>query len=120
MARTFQDFVKDAMTRIREVSSEEVLRKTQRGEAAVYLDVREAEEYQRGHLPGALLIPRGVLEAQAPQLLRDPGVEIVVYCQSGMRSALAADVLQQMGYRNVASMAGGFRGWSELGGPVDR
>jgi len=120
MPKTFQDFVREAQVRIREISAEDVLRKVQRGERLVVLDVREPDEYQRGHLPGAISIPRGVIEGQAPQLLRDPGAEIVVYCASGMRSALAADTLQQMGYGNLHSMAGGFRDWSQIGGPVDR
>jgi sulfur-carrier protein adenylyltransferase/sulfurtransferase len=120
MAKTFQDFVRDAQTRIREVSAEDVLRELQRGEPLVVLDVREPEEYQRGHLPGAISIPRGVIEGQAPQILRDPGAAIVVYCASGMRSALAADTLQQMGYASLRSMAGGFRSWSQIGGPAER
>ena len=94
-------------------------RKLHHGEKLVLLDVRESDEYQRGHLPGALLIPRGVLENQAPQLLRDTDVEIVVYCGSGRRSVLACDVLQMMGYSNVASMHGGFRAWGQFGGRVD-
>lgn len=120
MAKTFQDFVREAQTRVREISAEDLLRKVQRAEQLILLDVREPDEYQRGHLPGAISIPRGVIEGQAPQMLRDPGVEIVVYCASGMRSTLAADTLQQMGYENLRSLAGGFRGWSEIGGAVDR
>ena len=120
MAKTFQDFVRDAKGRIQEVGPEEVLRKVRSSEETILLDVREGEEYARGHLPGALLIPRGVLEGQAPQMLRDPGAEIIAYCGSGMRSALAADILQEMGYTNIRSLSGGFREWSEMGGPVDR
>ena len=120
MPKTFQDFVKDALTRVKEIGPGDVLAKLQKSEGALLLDVREMEEYQRGHLPGALLIPRGVLEGQAPQMIRAPNAEIITYCGSGMRSALAADVLQQMGYRNVRSMAGGFRDWSQIGGPVER
>ena len=120
MSKTFQDFVKDARTRIREIRPHEVVDRVREGGEMVLLDVREGEEYQRGHLPGAVLIPRGVLEGQAPQLIPDPEAEIIAYCGSGMRSALAADILQQMGYRNVRSMAGGFRDWGQIGGPVER
>ena len=120
MAKTFQDFVREAQARVRQMSAEDLLRRVQRAERVILLDVREPDEYQRGHLPGAISIPRGVLEGQAPQLLRDPGAEIVVYCASGMRSTLAADTLQQMGYGNLHSLAGGFRDWSQIGGPVDR
>jgi len=120
VAKSYQDFVREAQTRVRQLSAEDLLRRVQRAEQVILLDVREPDEYQRGHLPGAILIPRGVLEGQAPQLLRDPSAEIVVYCASGMRSTLAADTLQQMGYENLQSLAGGFRDWSQIGGPVDR
>jgi len=119
MAKTFRDFVADALTRVQEAGPEQVLDRL-RQPGVVLLDVREREEFQTGHLPGAILIPRGVLEGQAPQMLRDAGAEIIAYCGSGMRSALAADVLQQMGYRSVRSLAGGFRAWTEMGGPVER
>jgi rhodanese-related sulfurtransferase len=120
MPKTFQDFVREAQARIREVPADEVLRQLQRGDRIVLLDVREPDEFQRGHIPGAISIPRGVIEGHGPQMLRDPGAEIVVYCASGMRSALAADTLQQMGYGNLRSMSGGFRDWSQIGGPVQR
>ena len=119
MTKTFQDFVREALAKIQEIAPEDVLQKLRSSEGVILLDVREGEEHSRGHLPGALLIPRGVLEGQAPQMIRDSGAEVILYCGSGMRSALAADVLQQMGYTNVRSMAGGFRDWSQIGGPVD-
>jgi rhodanese-related sulfurtransferase len=119
MPKTMADFVQDALTRVAEILPEVVQKKIHKQEGIVLLDVREDEEYQRGHLPGALLIPRGVLEPQAPRLLRDTGAEIIAYCGSGSRSALAADVLQKMGYSNVTSMAGGFRGWVQFGGLIE-
>lgn len=120
MPKTYQDFVQEALSRIREVQPEDVLQRLRNPEGLVLLDVREGEEYTRGHLPRAILIPRGVLEGQAPQVIRDRAAEVIVYCGSGMRSALAADVLQQMGFSNVRSLAGGFRDWSQIGGPIER
>lgn len=120
MSKTYQDLVRDALTRVQEIAPEDVFQKLRSSEGVILLDVREADEYARGHLPGCLLIPRGVLEGQAPQMIRETGAELIVYCGSGMRSALAADLLQQMGYTNVRSMMGGFRDWSQIGGPVDR
>jgi len=118
-SKTMRDFVQDALTRVKEILPEAVQRKLHHDEEVVLLDVREGEEFQRGHLPDALLIPRGVLEGQAPQLLRDTDAEIVVYCGSGLRSALVCDVMQQMGYTNVHSMAGGFRAWVQFGGRLE-
>ena len=119
MTKTYEDLVKEARARIQEIAPEDLLQKLRRSEAVILLDVREGEEYARGHLPGALLIPRGVLEGQAPQMIRNPGAEVIAYCGSGMRSALAADVMQEMGFTNVRSLAGGFRDWSQIGGPIE-
>jgi rhodanese-related sulfurtransferase len=119
LTKTLSDFVRDALTRVQEILPQVVQKKLHRRESIILLDIRQGEEYRRGHLPGALLIPRGVLEVQAPQMLRDTEQEIIVYCGSGMRSALACDVMQQMGYSNVWSMAGGFRAWAQFGGKVE-
>ncbi len=119
LSKTMRDFVQDALTRVKEILPEAVQRKLHHEQELVLLDVREGEEFQRGHLPDAMLIPRGVLEGQAPQLLQNPDAEIIVYCGSGMRSALACDVMQQMGYTNVHSMTGGFRAWVQLGGHLE-
>lgn len=89
---------------------------------AVFLDVREPEETARGTVPGAVAVPRGVLEFAAdpasalhnPAL--DPEGEVVVYCASGGRSALAAKTLAEMGYRNVANLTGGYAAWTESEG----
>ena len=83
-----------------------------------FLDVREPNEWNLGHIPGAVHIPRGQLETNIEQRLpRDR--EIVIYCASGNRSALAADTMQQMGYARVSSMAGGWRDWVQSGGDVE-
>ena len=112
------DLINDAKTRIREVTPSQVREMLARGEKAVYLDVREPNEWNLGHLPGATHIPRGVLESSIePRVPRER--KVVLYCASGNRSALAAETLGLMGYRDVASMAGGFRGWAESGGEIE-
>lgn len=112
------DLINDAKTRIREVTPAQVREMRARGESAVYLDVREPNEWNLGHLPGAMHIPRGTLETKVEAVVpRDR--KVVIYCASGNRSALAADTLQQMGYADVASMSGGFTGWAQSGGDVE-
>ena len=116
--KTATDLVNDAKTRIREVTPKEVREMQSRGENVVYLDVREPQEWNLGHLPRAIHIPRGTLEsAIEARVPREQ--KVVIYCASGNRSAFAADTLQQMGYADVASMSRGFRGWAEDGGEVE-
>lgn len=116
--KTAHDLVIAAKTRIQEVSitaAEQAIR-----EADVLLDVREAEEYAAGHLPGAIHASRGMLEfklSNNPQLSsRD--LNIVLYCKTSGRAALAACSLHDMGYLNVKSISGGFDGWVNAGKPV--
>jgi rhodanese-related sulfurtransferase len=117
-SRSATDLVTDAKTRITEVPVTRVQEMQESGLGVVYLDVREENEWNMGHLPRATLIPRGVLESQIEQRVpRD--TPVVVYCASGNRSALAADTLRQMGYTQVSSMAGGFRAWVDAGGMVE-
>lgn len=111
------DMVNEAKQRVREVTAREAQPLQAQGDVA-FLDVREPNEWNLGHIPGAVHIPRGTLETTIEQRLpRDR--QIVLYCASGNRSALAADTLQQMGYENVASMAGGWRDWVQSGGAVE-
>ena len=91
------------------------------------IDVREPAEWQAGHIPGAVHVPRGLLEFKADPSLPaahekalDPAKKLVVYCASGGRSALAAKTLKDMGYPDVANMLGGFGGWSQAGKPSER
>lgn len=112
------DLINEAKERIREVSPREVQQMRESGRDVVYLDVREPQEWNLGHLPGAVHIPRGTLETTVEQMIpRDR--EVVVYCARANRSALAADTLQQMGYQNVSSMSGGWREWVMNGGDVE-
>ena len=125
MPKSLKDFVTEAKSRIREVSVEEAAQSRDRG--VMILDVREPGEWAAGHIPGALHVPRGMLEAKADleyagrePRLADRSQEIVIHCASGARSALAADALQQMGFTNVSSMAGGFVAWSEKALPTEK
>jgi rhodanese-related sulfurtransferase len=114
MAKTFQQMVAEAKTRIREVSADEAL-----ALPATFVDVREESDWAKGHLPGAVHLSRGVLEARADQALPDKDAPVVLYCGGGSRSALAADALREMGYTDVRSLAGGFRAWAAAGHPTE-
>jgi rhodanese-related sulfurtransferase len=119
LVKTFRDLCDEAKSRIPETTPAEVqARIEEAGRDWVLIDVREQDEYRGGHLPGAIGCGRGILEYHIADLEADPAKEIVLYCRGGMRSALAADSLRQMGYRNVHSMIGGFRKWSEEGRPI--
>jgi rhodanese-related sulfurtransferase len=118
--KTYRELVAEAKTRVREVDVEEVMAMRERGEPVVCVDVREESEWEAGHMPGAIHLGRGVLEARVQQVLPDPATPLVLYCAGGNRSALAADVLGVMGYTNVASMSGGWRAWIGAGGEMER
>jgi len=114
----FLRLVHDAKTRIRECTTRDVKAKLDRNEPFRLIDVREDSEWAAGHLPMAAHLGKGVIERDAERMLPDWTAEIVLYCGGGYRSALAADSLQRMGYRNVWSMDGGFRAWRDAGLPV--
>jgi rhodanese-related sulfurtransferase len=116
----FLEIVRDAKTRVRETSVDEVKARLDRGERFHLVDVREESEYARDHLPGAVHLGKGVVERDVEQHIPDTGAAIILYCGGGFRSALAADNLQKMGYTNVLSMDGGVRGWREKGYPLTR
>jgi rhodanese-related sulfurtransferase len=114
----FLRLVADAKTRIREVTVADVERMRTAGDRFVLLDVREDEEWLRGHLPGARHLGKGIIERDIETAVPDRGAHLVLYCGGGFRSALAADALQKMGYTRVASMDGGWRAWTAAGLPV--
>jgi len=118
MAITAQDLVLAAKQQITEI---DIATAQGRLGSSLILDVREPAEFAAGHLPGAVNIPRGVLEFKIdshPDFQGQQEAAIVVYCQTGGRSALAAQVLNQLGYDQAVSMAGGFKAWSENGLPL--
>jgi rhodanese-related sulfurtransferase len=119
MGKTFTEICAEAKARIPETTPAEVAaRVAEPGRDWVLIDVREQDEYRGGHIPGAIGCGRGILEYHIADLVPDTDKEVVLYCRGGMRSALAADSLRQMGYTRVASMSGGFREWSQQGLPV--
>ena len=115
---TYRDLLAAARAAVREVSPEEVKQRLDAGGGVLILDVREADEWSAGHLPGARHLPRGFLESRVEGLAPDRDAELVLYCAAGNRSALAARTLAEMGYRRVSSMAGGYGRWHDHGFPT--
>ena len=116
----FLKLVKDAKSRVKEVDYKEVKKRLDSGEKFILVDTREDLEWANGHLPGAIHIGKGVIERDIEKTIPDQNAPVVLYCGGGFRSALAADNLQKMGYTNVVSMDGGWRGWTESGYPVTK
>ena len=117
--QAFLQLVEDALTRIAEISLEEVRARQERGEDITLIDVREESEWNSRRIPGAIWLGKGIIERDIQKTVADPQCEIILYCGGGFRSALAADNLQKMGYAQVKSMAGGVRGWVQAGFPLD-
>jgi len=113
---TFRQLLEQARAVVREVSPESVATRLRSDDAPVLLDVREPDETAEGHLPGALLVPRGNLELRVERMVERER-EVVVYCASGVRSVLSARTLLDLGYSRVSSLAGGYGRWSDLGLP---
>lgn len=116
--KTATDLIEEAKKRIREVTPSEAMQMQEAVPGIVYLDVREPMEWNLGHIPGAVFIPRGNLESRIEATIPRKK-RIIIYCARGNRSALAADTMQQMGYADVASMSEGFIGWVDAGGEVE-
>jgi rhodanese-related sulfurtransferase len=124
--KRYAEFVADALTRIKEIQPWDLSRQLADGGEFVLLDVREPAEFAKLHIPGAINVPRGVLEQSCewefdetiPMLALGQDLEIVVICRSGYRSALAADVLLKMGYTSVTSLKTGVRGWNDFEQPL--
>jgi rhodanese-related sulfurtransferase len=116
----FLKIVDDAKTRVKETNVDTVKARLDRGEKVMLVDVREDNEYAKDHLPTAIHMGRGVIERDIEAKVPDLATELVLYCGGGFRSALAADNLQKMGYKNVISMDGGIREWREKGYPLEK
>ena len=119
MPKTFREVVNEAKERISETSATDLIRRRDAGKPVPVVDVREPEDYRKGHIPGAVSIPRGVLEMRIDEVTTDEDRPIVLYCGGGSRSALSARTFGEMGYRSVESLSGGLRGWREKGMPVE-
>jgi sulfur-carrier protein adenylyltransferase/sulfurtransferase len=116
--KTGAELTEEARAQIQEVTPADVKRMLERKADVVYLDVREPNEWNLGHIPGAIHLPRGNLESKIEGLI-DRDRKVVIYCARGNRSALAALTLKQMGYDDVTSMSGGIAGWADVDGPID-
>ena len=116
----FLKLVDEAKTRVKQTDVADVNRRLAGGERFLLVDVREDHEWARGHLPGAVRLGRGIIERDVETRVPDTSTKMVLYCGGGFRSALVADNLQKMGYRNVESMDGGWRGWTEAGLPTEK
>ena len=124
--KRYADLVADALTRVREVQPWDLTRQLAAGSQAILLDVREPAEFAMLRIPNSINVPRGVLEQSCewdfdetvPELAAGREREIVVICRSGYRSALVADVMQQLGFGNVVSLKSGVRGWNDFEQPL--
>src|SRR5271168_3073805 len=114
----FLKLVQDAKKNVKETNVADVKRRSDAGEKFLLVDVREDNEWAKGHLPGAVHLGKGIIERDIEQRAPDTNAKIILYCGGGFRSALAAENLQKMGYTNVESMDGGWKGWVEDGLPT--
>jgi rhodanese-related sulfurtransferase len=114
-----EKLVADAKKNITEISPQEAATKSQGGEAVI-VDVREKDEWDEEHIPDAIQMSRGTIELDIEEKIPDLNQTIIIHCGAGGRSALAAESLQKMGYKNVRSMAGGFKAWKAAGLPTEK
>jgi len=115
---TYRELLQQVRAEIDEIDSTQARQLIESGEPLV-VDVREQSEWDEGHIPGAVHVPRGHLESRIDRAAPDPTRPIVVYCSAGNRSVFAAKTLGELGYEDVASLAGGFTDWKRNGFPVD-
>jgi rhodanese-related sulfurtransferase len=114
----FLKLVNEAKSRVKEVNIEQY--KAMPREGHILIDVREDNEWSAGHAAGAVHLSKGTIERDVETQIPDKSTTLVLYCGGGFRSALAGDALQQMGYKNVISLDGGWRGWNQAGLPVEK
>jgi rhodanese-related sulfurtransferase len=114
----FLKLVNEVKTRVAETNVADIKRRMDAGEKFVLVDVREDNEWAQGHVPSAVHLGKGIIERDIEARVPDTGAKVILYCGGGFRSALVADNLQKMGYTNVESMDGGWRGWLEAGLPT--
>ncbi len=124
--KRYEELIADALTRVKEILPWDLDERMKAGDVPRLVDVREPSEFAALHIPGAINVPRGVLEQACewdydetvPDLVTDRERETVVICRSGRRSALAADVMRQLGFANVSSLKLGVRGWNDAELPL--
>src|SRR5205814_10196997 len=113
----FQKLVTEAKKNITEISPQDAAAKLKSGEAVV-VDVRDKDEWDEGHIPGAMHMSRGTIELDIEEKVPDPNAMIICHCGGGGRGALATESLQTMGYKNVRNMSGGFKAWKSASSPL--
>src|SRR6266568_8009525 len=116
---SYRDFLQETRQQIDEIDAERARELHDDADPAVFLDVREREEWDEGHIPGAVHLPRGWLESRIEQTAPDREKPIVAYCAAGNRSTFAARTLEELGYENVVSLAGGINDWKRHGYPLE-
>lgn len=114
----FLNLCEAVMSKVKEITRADLQKKMKSKSKMVLIDVREDSEWDKGHIPNAIHIGKGILERDIEKTVPDTDREIILYCGGGYRSLLAADSLQKMGYTNVFSLAGGIRDWRDNGGEV--
>src|SRR6266849_10631387 len=114
----FLKLVSEVKTRVKETNVAEVKKRMEGGDKFLLVDVREDNEWAKGHIPGAVHMGRGVIERDIEKSVPETSTKMILYCGGGFRSALVADNLQKMGYTNVESMDGGWKGWVDAGLPT--
>ena len=112
-ARRFLSLVEQALSKVPEVDVYQVKNRLDKGEHFMLIDVREDNEWNLGRIPTALHLGKGIIERDIESVVEDRSAELILYCQGGFRSALAAESLNKMGFQNVFSMSGGFGAWVE-------
>jgi rhodanese-related sulfurtransferase len=115
----FLKLVNDSKSRIREVTVDETRERMQANNGVRLIDVREDNEWEAGRAAGSIHLGKGIIERDIESTVPDKATEVILYCGGGYRSALAADVLQEMGYTNVFSMAGGWKAWKDSGARIE-
>ena len=116
----FLNLVNSAKSRIQQMNIDEYKALRESGEPHLLVDVREDSEWNAGHAQGAMHLGKGIIERDIEAKVPDRASKLVLYCGGGYRSALAADNLQQMGYKNVISLDGGWRAWTGSGLPTEK
>ena len=116
---SYRDVLEETRQQIDEINVERARELHDDADRAVFLDVREREEWDEGHIPGALHLPRGWLESRIEREVTDRAKSIIAYCASGNRSVFAARTLEELGYENVVSLAGGINDWKRHGYPLE-
>ncbi|MGO9611808.1 MAG: rhodanese-like domain-containing protein [Dissulfurispiraceae bacterium] len=116
--KTPEQLVQEAKKVIKEVSITEAKKMMDSGQKLIILDVREKDEYDSGHIPGAILMPRGFLEFKVQTIIPDKSATVIVYCMLDLRGPLATKTMNELGYKNTVNIAGGLKAWKDAGYPV--